>query len=410
MPTTKINKLTEDLELQGFKLRSLLEVTNAINDNLPVDKLVGLYEYILREQLGIGKALLFDNKGEEWERLVRIGVDGKHIAVERDLLKFRNITYIESSADPALSEFDVVIPVFHKDLPLAFVLLGDLEGEGLSNDEENEELSFIRTLTNIIAVAIENKRLANENIRQERLNKELELASQMQAHLFPASLPVNGRVDMAGHYRPHHQVGGDYYDVIRTSDEEFYFCMADVSGKGVSAALLMSNFQANLRALVSYTDHSLERMVKELNQKVLHSAEGEKFITFFLGRVHLGKKRLEYINAGHNPPILMDRDGGSEFLEKGCPGLGMLPELPRVEKGDLQMDPGQILLCYTDGVVELGSPKDRPFGEERLEELLKEHRNEGLEALTQRVMESLDRFRKGRAFHDDIALFGFRFQ
>lgn len=407
MPTTKIDKLTEDLELQSFKLHSLLEVTNAINENSSVDRLVGLFDHILRDQLGIEKLMLFD-KGEEWKRLLRVGVDGRGIDVERDLSKFKNITHIESSSDQVLSEFDVVIPVFHKDRPLAYVLLGGLEGDDIASNEEIEHLSFIRTLTNIIAVAIENKRLAKENIRQERLNKELELASEMQQHLFPRSLPVNEKVDMAGHYRPHHQVGGDYYDVIRTGDEEFVICMADVSGKGVSAALLMSNFQASLRALVHYTDQSLERMVHELNEKVMHNAEGEKFITFFIGRLHLGKKRLEYINAGHNPPIMMGATGEPHYLKEGCPGLGMLPELPWVNKGALQLDPGHTLLCYTDGVVELSSSGEDEYGYERLIELLRKERNEGMEELTQSIMMDLDRFRKDAPFTDDIALLGFR--
>lgn len=407
MPSAKIDKLTEDLELQGFKLHSLLEVTNAINENSSVERLVGLFEHILRDQLGIEKMILFD-KGEEWKRLLRVGVEGRDIDVERDLGKFRNITHIESSADPVLSEFDVVIPVFHKDRPLAYVLLGGLEGDNIASNEETEHLSFIRTLTNIIAVAIENKRLSKENIRQERLNKELELASEMQQHLFPRCLPLNGKVDMAGHYRPHHQVGGDYYDVIRTGDEEFVICMADVSGKGVSAALLMSNFQASLRALVHYTEQSLERMVQELNEKVMHSAEGEKFITFFIGRLHLGKKRFEYINAGHNPPIMIDANGEAHYLENGCPGLGMLPELPWVKKGAVQLDPGHTLLCYTDGVVELRSSQGEEYGYERLIELLRKEREKGMEALTQAIMTDLDHFRKDSPFTDDIALLGVR--
>lgn len=407
MPDTKIDKLTEDLELQGFKLHSLLEVTNAINENSSVDKLVELYEYTLRDQLGIEKVMLFD-KGEEWKPLLRVGVEGLDIDVERDLTKFRDITHIRSSADKVLSQFDFVIPVFHKDLPLAYVLLGGLEGDDIGSNEEIEHLSFIRTLTNIIAVAIENKRLAKENIRQERVNKELELASEMQQHLFPHSLPVNGKVDMAGHYRPHQQVGGDYYDVIRTGDEEFVICMADVSGKGASAALLMSNFQASLRALVHYTDQSLERMVRELNEKVMQNAEGEKFITFFIGRLHLGKKRLEYINAGHNPPIMMEVNGDAHYLEHGCPGLGMLPELPWVKKGELQLDPGHTLLCYTDGVVELSSTQDDEYGCDRLIALMQQERNEEMKQLTRSIMTDLDRFRNDQPFTDDIALLGVR--
>lgn len=407
MPTTQIDKLTENLELQSFKLRSLLEVTNSINENRSVDDLIGLYRYILNGQLGFEKLMLFD-KGESWRCLLRVGADGRGVDVERDLLKYRNIARVDGSEDRRISEFDVVIPVYHKESPLAYLLLGGLEEDDIASDDEIQHLSFIRTLTNIIAVAIENKRLAKENIRQERFKRELELASEMQAHLFPRSLPADRQVDMAGHYRPHQQVGGDYYDVIRISDEELFFCMADVSGKGVSAALLMSNFQANLRALVNYTDRPLEKMMEELNEKVLHSTEGEKFITFFLGRVHLGKKRLEYVNAGHNPPILMGPDGEAQFLEKGCPGLGMLNELPWVEKGDIQMDSGQTILCYTDGVVELGSPREHSFGMERLVKLIRNKREEGMEDLTQGIMEELDRFRKDSPFQDDIALFAFR--
>ena len=167
------------------------------------------------------------------------------------------------------------------------------------------------------------------------------------------SLPHNEQIYVTSFYKPHFEVGGDYYDFIRLNDEEDGFCIADVSGKGMSAALLMSNFQANLRALFT-TSSDLEDIIHKLNDRVMASAKGEKFITMFIAKYNYNKKTLEYITSAHNPPLLYKVDSKQlQFLQSGCLGLGMLEEIPHVEKGVVKIDERTKLFCYTDGLVEM---------------------------------------------------------
>src|SRR4030042_5054330 len=196
-----------------------------------------------------------------------VGKSYETIDVERDLLPIQDISFITSSPNKTLDAFDIVIPVIHKNVSIAYVIIGDIEeGEGVSPIIKH--LNFIQTLTNIIVVAIENIRLFKESLRQEAVKKELELASKMQNMLIPNSsiLPKNDKIFMTAFYLPHFDVGGAYYDYIQLSKNEFGFCIADVSGKGMSAALLMSNFQANLRALFTH-DVTLDALIEKLNER-----------------------------------------------------------------------------------------------------------------------------------------------
>ena len=148
--------------------------------------------------------------------------------------------------------FDVVIPVMQDDQALAYLLVGDLDEANIGVSPVIKHMNFIQTITNIIIVAVRNRRLVEDNIRQERMSKELELAAEMQSMLVPSSLPDTPIYQFAAHYRPHEQVGGDYYDVLELGGNQVMMCIADVSGKGVSAAFLMANFQASLHSIFSY--------------------------------------------------------------------------------------------------------------------------------------------------------------
>jgi sigma-B regulation protein RsbU (phosphoserine phosphatase) len=192
----------------------------------------------------------------------------------------------------------------------------------------------------------------------------------MQAMLIPQndSLPNTSAYSVSAFYYPHMDVGGDYYDVIKIDDEEIGFCIADVSGKGISAALLMSNFQATFRALFT-KDIPLKFLIERLNDRVLFNAKGEKFITFFIGRYSTKTKELEYINAGHNPPLIyFEQSQRLDFLRTGCVGLGMLDDIPYVIKGFQQINEPVKLLLYTDGLVELLEGENVSIGTKFLEE------------------------------------------
>ncbi len=398
--------------IKEIKLNILLEVTKAINDNTSREELFGRFEEVLKNQLRIGKIVLFIHD-EEWECMIKYGIEEKDfdVKVERDLLSFKEILYVNLHSKPHLELFDVVIPVFHKENPLAYLLIGDIDEERIDISPTIKHRPFIETLANIIVVAIENKKLAKRELKQEGIKKELELASEMQNLLFPRELPKNESLEASAFYQPHQQVGGDYYDYIKTGDHEVVFCMADVSGKGIPAAFLMSNFQAYLRALIKRMP--LFYLIQRLNNKVMDSAKGEKFITMFIAKYDLHTRVLNYVNAGQNPPLLISKNEKGEvkheLLKIGCTGLGMFEDLPKVDEGMINIGKGDTLLCYTDGVVELENNKGQQYGMDALINLAKTHQDKSPDEFIELIKDTIKSFKEDQPYIDDIALLSARF-
>jgi len=404
-----IKGLEAQIELKDFKLNSLLEITKAINSNLEVEQIMEIYEFVLKQQLGFFKLVLF-NRLDDWNCLLKLGFKGKvkNIDVKRDLFRFKEITFIESSSSAVLKEFDIIIPVFHKGQALAYMLLKSLNPMDRLHEDSMNNISFIQTLTNIIVVAIENKRMAKEGIIQERIRKELEVAREMQKLFFPSDLPTNTRMDLSAKYIPRHEVGGDYYDFLPLGDDEFIICIGDVSGKGIGAAMLMANFQATVRTVFQYQRFDLDFLIHELNNKVMISAKGEKFITFFIAHYNANTRMMSYVNAGHNHPFLTN---GKQFqmLDTGSIGLGMLDELPFVDIGKAYLPPNTTLMLYTDGVVELENEEEEYFGIDRLVKLVQSFYPLSMEDMNGLIFSKLDEWRGDLSLVDDTAVFGCRF-
>jgi sigma-B regulation protein RsbU (phosphoserine phosphatase) len=399
------------LKLSTFKLNALLDITLAINDNVSTSELIRRYEKMLTDDLDIGKVIVL-KFSDKWECLLNSGFGNdffKKVNMERDLLPYEEISFITSEPQHFPELVDIVIPVSHKDKAIAFVLIGDIEEEGEGVSPIIKHLRFIQTLSNIITVAIENKRLFQETLRQEALKREMELASKMQTMLIPEKekLPSNEHILIEAFYHPHFEVGGDYYDVIQLSKDEVGFCIADVSGKGISAAILMSNFQANLRALFT-ADKGLTETLHKLNASVMNSAKGEKFITLFIARYHFLTRELTYVNAGHNPPLLYE-PGSKKLtpLSSGCVGMGMLDELPFVNEAVISMEEPAKLFCYTDGLVEVIQDSGVEFGTENLEKELTNDR--ALEDNIQTIIENQNILEGSTSIFDDISIIGAQF-
>jgi phosphoserine phosphatase RsbU/P len=353
---------TGRLEISKFKLEALLDITISINANLPTEKLLSKYERILRTKLGIGKILIF-KRSEVWECILNGGFPDyfETIDVESKLYSITDIVY---ESDHGFSGVDIIIPVYNNNQHLAFVFIGDIDEEGEGMSPVLKHLHFIHTISNIIIVAIENIRLFNESLHQEALKKELELAAKMQMMLIPdnSQMPKSNELTVKGFYFPHFEVGGDYYDCISLSETITGFCIADVSGKGISAAILMSNFQASLRALFTH-DIELETMIHKLNSIVSLNAAGEKFITFFVARFNHKSGVLEYINAAHNPPVLYNTVNKEiVHLYPSCVGIGMLDEIPFIKKSEIIIRDYTKIVCYTDGLSELKGEDGKEIG------------------------------------------------
>ena len=351
------------LKISKFKLDSLLDITLSINANLPTEDLLSKYENILRNNLSIGKILVF-KRSDTWECILNGGFP-KHfetIDVESALLGITEIFF--GAEDLGFEGVDIIVPVYNNNVHLAFVFIGDIEEEGEGMSPVLKHLNFIQTISSIIIVAIENIRLFNESLRQEALKKELELAARMQKMLIPDNkqMPKNPKFIVHGFYYPHFEVGGDYYDCIKLSETKTGFCIADVSGKGISAAILMSNFQANLRALFTH-DISLETLIKKLNSIVVINAAGEKFITFFVARYDHESYVLEYLNAAHNPPVLYNTVTKEvSHLQPSCVGIGMIDVMPQLEETEIIIRNNSKIVCYTDGLSELKGADGKDIG------------------------------------------------
>ncbi len=391
------------LHVKHLQIESLLEVTKAINNNLSYESLFKIYEFILRAQLGVAEFVLYLKQDDVWERTVLYGIeekDFKDINVETDLIRFQKTTPIENNEIEQSDLFKVIVPVYHKTQPLAFILLGKVNL--YDNESLEEKLKFIQTITNIIVVAIENNRLVNQQIESEKYKKELELAANMQSMLIPDELPNNDYLVMDGIYKPHLTIGGDYYDFIKINEDEYIFCIADISGKGAPAAILMANFQAVLRTMAA-EKYPIRSLVSKLNKRVIEITKGEKFITLFLAVYNIRSKTLEYVNAGHNPSIIV-RQGQVETLDKGCTILGMFDPLPSIDFGVAQLETGDIIFNYTDGLTDTSNERDEMFDTDMLIHFAKQHVHLNPKEFNQNLIRRIEIFKGANNYMDDISL------
>jgi phosphoserine phosphatase RsbU/P len=400
MPEKALKELIEKKELE---LNALLEITQSINNNVPEDSLYKIFNFTLRSNLDIKKLALFVYD-EIWNCKVNFGARKNFTRTKLDD-RFKLIKRIHSLSEFEecdFHEFDLVIPIAHQTETLALVFVGGLDHNSL-NHEHDESLKFIQALSNIIIVAIENKKLARKQLEQEAFRKELEIASDVQQFLFPKKLPNTERLKIEASYLPHDIIGGDYYDYIPINKNQFLICVADVSGKGIPAALLMSNFQASLRTLLRQTPN-LTEIVEALNFQILESTKGEKFITFFGAIYDINLRTMVYVNAGHNPPMLVDKDNKIRLLEEGSTVLGAMHPLPFINEGFITDLSEFTLLAYTDGLTETTNEEGHEFGPESLLKYFEENHKKDLRVIHQDIIVRLDGFKGNNSYRDDITL------
>lgn len=406
----EVHTLKDKFELKELELNSLLEITQSINNNLPEESLYKIYNFILRANLNIKKLALFV-KDETWNCKVNFGTraDFSSITLNKAVLNYRQISALKDcqGCEP-FGEFDTIIPVAHKNEMLAFVFVSGFKEEEMPVASAGPHTNFLQALTNIIIVAIENKKLARHQLIQEGFRKELEIAREVQKFLFPKKLPFNDELKVEASYLPHHQVSGDYYDYIAINEEEFLVCVADVSGKGMPAAILMSNFQASLRIMVRQTTN-LKKIIHELNLQILDNANGENFITFFVAIYNKTTKTLNYVNAGHNPPVLFNYDRNEAvLLEKGTTILGSFHPLPFLRVGKVEDLTSFLFFAYTDGLIETFNNKGEEFSLERVQQILKDSNQKDLKEIHITILRSLDKFRGKNPYRDDITMLSCR--
>ena len=396
-----LDNLERELSLKQLQIRSLEAITQAINENIPANQLFDMYKSFLSWDMGVQSMALYTNDDGKWHCVSKINDDDELEIEDMDgfLSRFDRLRPVWDSDPAEIKKFDYVIPVFHKKQPLAYAFIGGMrKDEGIS-----DKIQFIRTITNIILVAIENKRLFKRQLEQEKLNREIKLAKEVQQMLIPEHLPVNDRYELASIYMPHLNVGGDYIDFFQFSKDKFAFCIADISGKGVAAAMLMANFQAIIQSLI-YQYRDLETFIFALNETVYKRiTKSDKYITFFIAEVDLKKKKLKYINAGHYPPILCT-GGKVKRLDSGCTVIGAFEKMPDIQEEVIDLEGDTLILTFTDGLTELKNKKGEFLRDSQIEKFVCNHNNLPITEFNDKLLKEIDNFKASDDYLDDIAI------
>lgn len=402
------------LELNVYKLNALFDYSSILNVEKSPAHLMARFRQIIEEDLSINRILYFFLGHSGWEVVLNANCSEemvRGIDVEYLLTEFTDTTVVSSVMLPALREIDVVIPIVRDDKPMAFVLLGDTNEAARGISPVIKHLNFAQTLASISFVALQNFMLFQDAIREERIQQQLRTAANLQRMLIPTpeQLPEVKGVEISTHYQPFYEIGGDYFDIVGLSKTCLAFCIADVSGKGIPAALLMTNFQAHFRAMIS-AKIPLDTLILRLNDQVNNVTQDDSFITFFVGRYNCKTQTLEYVTAGHNPPFLW-RNGAKEIetLSLGCVGLGMVDEILRIKIGRIHIDEPTTLICYTDGIVESRQNGQEVYSTEIMEREMRSGKNphEFIQAVTAQITQEVND--GTRELFDDISMVAIRF-
>lgn len=397
---SRLERLERELNLKQLQINRLLSITQAINSNVPAKELYQMYQSFLSWELSVKKMVLYVKGERGWVCEASLGISDELLNMDVSLY-LQRYTYLKNVDDvehPLLREFDVVIPVKHKEHSLAYVFIG-----GFGDEEDMySKVQLITTITNIIAVAIENKRLFKRQLEQERLKREMELGSEIQRRLIPKNLPNKGCYELASIYKPVLGVGGDYFDFIEFDDGKIVFCVGDISGKGVAAALLMANFQANFHTLINKRS-KLDDFVRDLNRSVNLVTEGEWFITFFIAEYDIKEGKLCYVNAGHNPPVVATIDE-FYFLDQGCTMLGSFKELPEIVVGERYLDESALILAFTDGLTDIRNKNGEFLNEKMLHDFVKNNYDLSASMFNKLLMDKIESFKGEQTYPDDFTI------
>ncbi|MBV9226355.1 MAG: SpoIIE family protein phosphatase [Acidobacteriaceae bacterium] len=268
---------------------------------------------------------------------------------------------------------------------------------------DGQTMRLLRSVASQLALMVENSHLTDRIVEQERLRRELALASEVQKRLFPEKAPDVRSAQLVGYCLPARGVGGDYYDFLRVGSDQLGIALADVAGKGIAAALVMSVVQASLRSLADDPAIPISQVTGKINRLLCASTGPNSYATFFYARLDEITRCLRYVNGGHNPPFLLRNHGSGaiEELKTGGMIVGMFP-FSQYEEGAVQLEPGDVLMLFTDGVSEAHNPQEEEFGEERLKEVLRRYGHLSVNEMSTAILGDLRYWMADAPQHDDL--------
>ena len=265
-----------------------------------------------------------------------------------------------------------------------------------------DHLEVLTMLASVAAIRVENARLLEERIERERMERELQLASEIQQRFLPTAPPCVEGYDLQGISFSCYEIGGDYYDFIASDDGKIYVTLGDVSGKGTAAALLMSSLHASIHAQTT-ANSSLDGTITAVNRYLADNTPSNRFVTLFYAQLDPLSGQLAYINAGHNPPIVVRANGAVQTLDSGGLPLGLMA-FATYEQDALQLNAGDVFVAYSDGVTEALNPREEEFELNRLQAVVTAYRHESAVGIRDKIETALTRWADGTPANDDITL------
>jgi sigma-B regulation protein RsbU (phosphoserine phosphatase) len=409
-----IKQLNRNLDQTVQKLKTLFELTNSYTVGLSRDEILKIFSRSVSGQMLICSymVILLGESGKPITEL-SLGVEMQNLSqgqqFQHELEKVIQVetpTKVTNDEYPSLylAGLRYIVPMRNNNKTIGAFLCG----ERVTKQPFSEtDLEFMSLAAAQAANALEQSRLFKETLEVQAMEKELQVAKEIQAALLPKALPNIPGVDLAAQNIPTKQVGGDYYDVMMLDEHHLFLGIADVTGKGTPAALLMANLQASIKAYMTAFNpetFDLSKVVGKINNIIYENTPADKFITFFCAIINLQTRTMISVNAGHNPPFLLKKSGEVRTLTKGGVILGVISTLVPYEVESTSLDSGDTLLLFTDGVTEAMNTAREEFGEERLISLLKSHADKPASTIIDTIVEETTRFQPAGEQHDDITL------
>jgi len=414
----EVNNLNSILNNKIRQLKSLFELGKEFNMNFTnKDNIIKLLNYTLLGNFGIRNFIIISkNKELGYELFKDSGNVSSNVSCISYLLpkeKFPD-EYLKTqklSIDSnneffkcmAESGFELYIPTIIKNELEYIICLGNK----LNRQNYSEaDIEFLESLMNLSLISIQNSNLFQEFLDKQKIENELKIAREIQLALLPSKIPdVNG-YEVSGLNYPAFQVGGDYYDVIKLTENKTAIVIADVSGKGTPASLLMANIQSAVHSYLKLYEEetfNIAKVTEKINELIYENTSADKFITFFWGLLDSGSNTFEYINAGHNPPFLLKENRLIKLTEGGFI-IGIIDTGINYEIGKIQLEENDVIVFYTDGVTEAVNLTGEEYGDDRLETVIRKNKDKSSEEILDLIKDSILEFTKDTKQYDDITL------
>ncbi len=399
----KLKRVNRDLDAKVNQLSSLFDLSKEFSGILQIEMVSKMLVYSLIGQMLVSKYAVISCAGKDIS-ILENRFDQEHL---KDVLhECSSITFVKPlTRDEFINDYkqfaelgiDLVVPMQIKGETKGLILLGKRKN---NLQYTQSDIEFVSSVGSLAIISIENARLFKETLGKQILEKDLETARNIQNNLLPKSVPTLSSFEISAFNKSARMVGGDYYDIVKIEKDKVLFAIADVSGKGVPAALLMANIQAFLKSICKMK-LDLAEATNLMNDLVAENTTMGSFITFFWGILDDSKKELAYVNAGHNPPLLI-RNGKITKLKKGGMILGVMQTVVPYISETVQLEKDDAIILFTDGITEAMNDKWEEYSDERLEKLALEKYNENSHNILSHIKFSVEDYTHGAEQSDDI--------